>query len=59
MSPQMVAGVGVGEIAPLAPLLRSAMAGGCVSGEMLSDKWIDVGTMERLHEVERYVRGVW
>lgn len=59
MSPQMVAGVGVGEIAPLAPLLRSAMAGGRVSGEILSDKWVDVGTMERLHEVERYVRGVW
>lgn len=58
MSPKMVADVGVAEIAPLAPLLRSAMIQGRVSGEMLNDKWVDVGTIERLHEVERYVQGV-
>lgn len=37
----------------LAPLLRNAMAGGNVSGERYSGRWVDVGTHERLAEVER------
>lgn len=37
----------------LAPLLRDAMAAGQVSGERFSGCWVDVGTHERLAEVER------
>ncbi|MFZ6048331.1 N-acetylmuramate alpha-1-phosphate uridylyltransferase MurU [Pseudomonas sp. CR3202] len=37
----------------LAPLLRQAMARGEVSGEHFSGRWVDVGTHERLAEVER------
>ncbi len=37
----------------LAPLLRQAMASGQVSGERFSGRWVDVGTHERLAEVER------
>ncbi|KDO00371.1 MULTISPECIES: N-acetylmuramate alpha-1-phosphate uridylyltransferase MurU [Pseudomonas] len=37
----------------LAPLLRQAMAVGQVSGEHYSGHWVDVGTLERLAEVER------
>lgn len=37
----------------LAPLLRNAMAAGQVSGEHHRGRWIDVGTHERLAEVER------
>tara|TARA_R110000868_G_scaffold32988_7_gene120182 strand:+ start:560 stop:1231 length:672 start_codon:yes stop_codon:yes gene_type:complete len=37
----------------LAPLLRAAMAAGQVSGEAFSGCWVDVGTHERLAEVER------
>lgn len=37
----------------LAPLLRNAMAAGNVSGERYSGRWVDVGTHERLAEVER------
>lgn len=37
----------------LAPLLRAAMAAGQVSGEQFSGCWVDVGTHERLAEVER------
>ncbi|MGE8406688.1 MAG: N-acetylmuramate alpha-1-phosphate uridylyltransferase MurU [Pseudomonas sp.] len=37
----------------LAPLLRAAMASGQVSGEHFSGHWVDVGTLERLAEVER------
>jgi len=36
----------------LAPLLRKAMAAGQVSGEHLRGHWIDVGTHERLADVE-------
>ncbi len=37
----------------LAPLLRSAMADGQVSGEQFLGCWVDVGTHERLADVER------
>lgn len=37
----------------LAPLLRTAIAAGKVGGEHFSGCWIDVGTHERLAEVER------
>jgi len=37
----------------LAPLLRRAMADGQVSGECFGGAWLDVGTHERLAEVEQ------
>jgi MurNAc alpha-1-phosphate uridylyltransferase len=37
----------------LAPLLREAMGRGQVTGEHFGGRWIDVGTPERLAEVER------
>ncbi|AOE83071.1 N-acetylmuramate alpha-1-phosphate uridylyltransferase MurU [Pseudomonas sp. TCU-HL1] len=37
----------------LAPLLRQAMAAGEVSGEHHAGRWVDVGTHERLADVER------
>lgn len=40
----------------LAPLLRRAMADGQASGECFSGCWIDVGTHERLAEVERLLQ---
>jgi MurNAc alpha-1-phosphate uridylyltransferase len=40
----------------LAPLLRSAMPQGQVSGERHAGCWIDVGTHERLAEVERLLQ---
>ncbi|WP_308725317.1 N-acetylmuramate alpha-1-phosphate uridylyltransferase MurU [Metapseudomonas otitidis] len=39
----------------LAPLLRDAMAHAQVSGEHHPGHWVDVGTLERLAEVERLV----
>lgn len=56
MSPALVAGVPAGQVAALAPLLKEAMAQGLVSGEKITDKWVDVGTMERLAEVDAYAR---
>ncbi len=40
----------------LAPLLREAMAQGLVSGEQHHGAWIDVGTPERLAELEQLLR---
>ncbi len=56
MLPKMVSSVSAGKVAPLAPLLRLAMNQGRVSGALLHDKWVDVGTMERLQEVEAYIQ---
>jgi MurNAc alpha-1-phosphate uridylyltransferase len=40
---------------PLAPLLRSAMAQGAVSGELHQGMWMDIGTMERLQAFDDYL----
>jgi len=37
---------------PLAPLLRTAAANGKVSGEQFHGRWIDVGTPQRLKELD-------
>lgn len=42
---------------PLAPLLRAAMAEGRVSGEHYRGGWVDVGTPERLAELDRRLAG--
>ncbi|MDA3947554.1 MAG: nucleotidyltransferase family protein [Helicobacteraceae bacterium] len=42
--------------APLAPLLREAMALDRVSGELYSGEWRDIGTPERLAEVNKDLR---
>ena len=42
---------------PLAPLLRQAMERGAVSGEHHAGRWMDVGTPERLAELERALTG--
>ena len=44
-------GVARGEIAPLAPLLRAGIATGRISGERFSGTWTDVGTPERLEQL--------
>jgi len=41
---------------PLAPLLRAAMERGMVSGEHYPDRWLDIGTPERLHALDRMLR---
>lgn len=41
---------------PLAPLLRKAMLGGLVTGALHAGEWTDVGTPERLVELDQRVR---
>ncbi|PCI18697.1 MAG: mannose-1-phosphate guanylyltransferase [Piscirickettsiaceae bacterium] len=40
---------------PLAPLIRAAIDQEQVTGELYEKKWVDVGTPERLQDVERYL----
>ena len=52
MSPQLVQPVKRGDKAPLAPLLRAGAREQRISGELFGGLWQDVGTMERLAELE-------
>ena len=56
MSPKVVAEVAVGQVAPLAPYLREAMSQNLVSGQIIDDVWVDVGTLERLAWVDNFAR---
>jgi len=47
----IAAGNPSGQAAPLAPLLRAAMDRGQVSGEAYTGRWTDVGTPERLAQL--------
>ncbi len=55
LHPQLFAGCTEGAF-KLAPLLREAMAQGRVSGERLPGQWVDVGTHERLAQVEHLLQ---
>lgn len=56
--PGLFAGIARGSIAPLAPLLRAQIALGKVSGEHHQGVWVDVGTPQRLAELDRQVRSL-
>lgn len=56
MSPKIVASLNQGQIAPLAPYLKSAINQQLVSGEHMTDHWMDVGTLDRLAKTEVYVQ---
>lgn len=54
--PELFAGITRGEKARLAPLLRAAMAEGRVAGEFHPGHWIDVGTPQRLADLDAALR---
>lgn len=53
VSPQLVASVQPGSKAPLAPLLYAAAERELLSGELFEGLWQDVGTAQRLAELEK------
>ena len=55
MSPALVSGVQPQEKAPLAPLLRAAADQRLITGEIHRGIWQDVGTRERLAELEAHL----
>lgn len=54
--PAVFAGVPRGKTQRLAPLLRDAMRTDYVSGECYTGPWMDVGTPQRLAELETFLR---
>ncbi len=54
--PSLFSGITRGAKAPLAPLLREQIALGKVSGEHHQGVWVDVGTPQRLHELDTQLR---
>lgn len=55
LSPQLFAGLATGT-RPLAPILRQAMQQGRISGTKMSSIWIDVGTPERLTQLDNAIK---
>lgn len=55
LSPQLFEGLSEGK-RPLAPLLKAAMVEGKITGEKLQKKWVDVGTPERLAQLDLEIR---
>jgi MurNAc alpha-1-phosphate uridylyltransferase len=53
LSPRLVESVKPGSKAPLAPLLYAAVDRDLMSGELYGGLWQDVGTVERLAELEK------
>ena len=56
--PQLFAGIVRGQSAKLAPLLRAAMATRRVCGELHGGRWVDVGTPQRLAELDQELRSL-
>lgn len=55
LHPRLFAGLSDGAF-PLGPVLRAAADAGAVSGEVYTGAWIDVGTPERLRQLERLLQ---
>lgn len=56
MSPRLVDGLVQGQPAALAPLLKQAMMKFQITAEVIKDNWIDVGTPERLEQVNEFIK---
>ncbi|HEY3431837.1 MAG TPA: nucleotidyltransferase family protein [Rhodocyclaceae bacterium] len=54
--PQLFAELISDQPAKLAPLLRTAMNAGKVSGELHTGRWVDVGTPQRLAELDQELK---
>lgn len=55
LSPRLFDGLPQGK-RPLAPLLRQAMQQGLVSGTKMTQAWVDVGTPERLNQLDAQIK---
>lgn len=55
--PSLFQGIERGGKAKLAPLLRAAMERGAVGGEHHAGRWMDIGTPQRLNELDQLLRG--
>lgn len=57
-SPSFFAGIKAGTVMKLRPLLDAAIAAGTLSGEQYAGRWVDVGTPQRLAELDQELRNL-
>ena len=55
ISPRLIDGLVTGQSAALGPLLRQAMIKFQVTADVMTDNWIDVGTPERLAQINSFI----
>jgi MurNAc alpha-1-phosphate uridylyltransferase len=55
-SPSFFAEVKPGTVMKLRPLLDAAIAAGTLTGERFAGRWVDVGTPQRLAELDQELR---
>ena len=55
ISPKLVEDQVMGQAAPLAPLFKKAMPKFQVTAALINDNWIDVGTPERLEQINTHI----
>jgi MurNAc alpha-1-phosphate uridylyltransferase len=55
-SPAFFAGIPSGTVMKLRPLLDAAIAAGTLTGERFTGRWVDVGTPQRLAELDKELR---
>lgn len=55
-SPSFFAGVQPGTVMKLRPLLDAAIAAGTLTGERFAGRWVDVGTPQRLAELDQELK---
>lgn len=55
ISPSLVKDIAQGQVAPLAPLLKRAMLKLQVTAEVMQAHWVDVGTAERLEQINHKI----
>ncbi len=56
--PELFAGIVPGDKAKLAPLLHRAMQAGGVTGEHFQGRWADIGTPQRLADLDAELKGL-
>lgn len=55
--PELFAGIGPGERRALGPMLRRLARDGALRGEYYAGRWMDVGTPQRLEELQKLLAG--
>ena len=55
-SPDFFANVKPGSVMKLRPLLNAAIAAGTLTGERFAGRWVDVGTPQRLAELDQELK---
>ena len=55
-SPAFFAGIKPGTVMKLRPLLDAAIAAGTLTGERFAGRWVDVGTPQRLAELDQELK---